>query len=223
MVAAGWWSRNVLEMVAKALSGDAQSLEGAAALVSIVAIIPAALIFTINQLHQNGLLRDENHKYVTERWHVFLDKCITLPELRLEYGDPVPAEELGPDKVYQRDVLFDLLTSIFERAYVTYAKQWSSHRRRQWRGWDKYVDLYISRSDYQEWWLRVPFRDDRGFLRLSDDELSTLNASQYDLHFERYMFSKLREKDWSQFPDTHAPRARPARTLPRRGQPARRR
>ena len=53
----------MLETVAKALSGDVQALQGAAALVSMVAIIPAALIFFINQLHENGLLRDESHLF----------------------------------------------------------------------------------------------------------------------------------------------------------------
>lgn len=176
--------------------GDAEALAGVAALVSIFAILPAALLFIINQLYQNSQLREEKHRHVIERYQAFLEMCLAHPELRLEYGDSVPNNKLSEKQLYQRDVLFDLLTSIFERAYLTYARRISSNRRAQWGGWDDYIEIYLDRPDYREWWLRVMFEGDPAFLEQDEESALAINTSQYDVRFERYMFGKLRAYDW---------------------------
>jgi hypothetical protein len=137
---------------------------------------------------------------VTEQYHSFLEKCLTFPQLRLGPYPPVPDEHLSQDERYQRDTLFDLLTSIFESAYLAYANRISSHRRRQWGAWDDYMDIFVGRADYRDWWWRIVFGGDPDFLKQSDRRLSELNTSQLDLRFERYMIAKLRQFAWTPQP-----------------------
>lgn len=185
------------ELLISALGGDVESLQGLAALVSIIAILPAAFLFIINQWRQNSLLRNERHRYVTDQYHAFLDRCVALPQLRLGPYESVADTRLTEAERYQRDTLFDLLTSIFESAYLAYANRTSSHRRRQWGGWDRYIDMYVHRSDYRDWWWRVIFSGDREYLNQDDAEIAELNPSQLDLQFELYMVYKLRPFDWA--------------------------
>lgn len=186
------------ELFAHALGGDATAISGVAALLSIVAIIPAAILFIINQIYQNAQLREEKHRYVTEQYQMFLTLCLEYPEFRLEYGASVPASELSDDQRYRRDALFDLLTSVFERAYLTYSRRISSHHRTQWDGWDDYVDLYVEREDYRDWWLRINFGGDPTFPGQSGRSLKGRTMSQYDVRFERYILKKLRRYQWSE-------------------------
>ena len=183
-----------MTLIARALQGDVDALQGVAAFVAILAIIPSAILFVINQLHQNGKLRSERHRYATDQYHMFLDRCLQHPQLRLGPYDPVPVNELTADQLYQRDTLFDLLSSIFEGAYLAYANRLRSYRKRQWGGWEAYIEMYVARADYREWWQRVVFDGDRKYL--FDPAESDANVSQYDRRFERYILGRLREFPW---------------------------
>ena len=187
---------SVLDLFGAALRGDAASIEGVAALVTILAIVPSAILFIVNQLHENNLLRDSRHRYITDKYHYFLEKVIDYPKFRLGSDEPPPPHRLTGDELYQRDILFDLMTSIFEGAFLAYANRIRSYRQRQWKGWDAYLDEFVSRADYREWWLRVIFHGDASFLSQRDDVLNDLNISQYDRRFEAYMLRKLRGYDW---------------------------
>jgi len=171
-------------ILTQAWGGHSDAIQSLASLISVLAIIPSAIIFIINQIYQNALLRENKHKYVTERYEEFLNLCLLYPELRLGYGMPVAVGRLTKARLYQRDILFELLTSIFESAYLTYSNRINSSRSQQWGGWEDYIAHFTMRSDYQEWWIRV--------VQDGDFELTKEGTSQYDLRFERYMFSKFR-------------------------------
>lgn len=208
----------MMDLFAHALRGDAEALQGVASIVAILAIIPSAILFVINQLHQNSQLRAERHRYATDQYHMFLDHCLRHPGLRLGPYDPVPTSELTTEELYQRDTLFDLLSSIFERAYLAYANRLRSYRKRQWGGWEAYIEMYLGRADYREWWQRIALNNERKYL--FDPAERDANVSQYDLRFERYMFARLRKYDWQE-PSSERPKSSRRTTKPRRAsQPA---
>lgn len=181
------------QLFVHAASGDADALGGVAALVSTIAIIPAALLFIINQWHQIALLRDEKLKLMTDQYQMFLDKCLAFPRLRLEecLDGPALAETLSSDEKYQRDVLFELLVSIFEQAFLIYADRISTDRSRQWNGWERYIRSYARRSDFRDWWVRSRFEGDPEAVPTHASALRHLEAGQYDERFEEYMFVEL--------------------------------
>ena len=160
-----------------------EALQGLAALTSVILLVPSAVLFIINQEAQRHLAREDNHKYLIEQYRNFLQLCLSYAKLALEGG--TPRADVSEEERLQRDILIDILTSIFERAFLTYSDLWRSHRKRQWKGWDGYIGLYAARPDYLEWWRRSIFKDNpaRTFVP---------GASQYDERFERYMFEKIR-------------------------------
>jgi hypothetical protein len=190
----------MINLLTSALGGDGESLQSSAALVSIFAIIPSAILFIINQWHQNGQLRSEKHRYITERYHMFLDRCLENSDLRLQDAQPIPKHELNKEQIYRRDILFDLLTSIFELAYLTYAHRISSHRSRQWGGWEAYIIFYMELPDYREFWIRVLLDDDRSGIDGRASLKTRASVTQYDLKFEKYMFGRLRLAEKAEVP-----------------------
>ncbi len=160
-----------------------EALQALAAVTSIIVLIPSAIIFILNQQAQRALAREENHKYIIEQYRNFLQLCLPFSNLSLESG--TPRSDLSRDEHLQRDILFDILTSIFERAFITYSDSRRSDRKLQWQGWDNYIGQYANRPDYLEWWRRHMFHDrPAGFFQPG--------MSQYDQRFESYMFEKLR-------------------------------
>lgn len=173
-----------VDLLSNALSGDSNALQGLAALVSIVAIVPTAIVFIIGQLFRISLMRQENHKYLHSLYNEFLMLELQHPELGIAYSDTAPKRRLSVNQRAQRDTAFDFLTALFEVAFLTYRARFRTHRRSQWRGWEQYIAHYVSRDDYLEWWTQVVLEGDPD---LSADEAQARNLSQYDARFEAYM------------------------------------
>lgn len=149
--------------------------EGLSYVVSVTFIVPSAVIFILNQEAERRSRKETSHKYVIERHHQFLMLCLSHPEFGLETGRP----QLMTDEklLVQRDIIFDVLTSLFETAYITYSDSRYSFRKEQWAGWSAYIDRYACRPDYQEYWHRVMFCG----------ELEGDHSTEYDARFDGYI------------------------------------
>jgi hypothetical protein len=109
------------------VDSNANALQGLAALVSIILLVPSAIVFILNQEAQRRALKEERHRYILDRYRSFLELCAMYPKLSLE-GAP-PKRSLSEEDHLQRDVLFDILTSIMEQAFITYSDPQRSQER----------------------------------------------------------------------------------------------
>ncbi|BCX46233.1 conserved hypothetical protein [Haloferula helveola] len=172
------------------ISEFSELMQGLAALASIVAIIPSVIIFLRrqkeqleNQREQLQLARITNHRYVIERYREFLRICLQYPEISLETGEPKAC--LDSQARMRRDIAFDILTSIFESAFLTYVIDNSRSDAGQWEGWDRYIEDYCRRPDYVEWVRRYLFQDRR-------ENFFAPGGTQYDPRFEERLYERLR-------------------------------
>lgn len=168
------------------LKANAESIQAVAALFSAFALIPAAIIFLINQGDERTQRKDRRYKELDELYKEFLKLGMAYPRLRVtQYTPPASIASLSADELLQRDTLFEMLTSMLERAFLSYEFRKESYRREQWSGWAAYAADYCSREDYLEWWLRVVGQNDW-------DRAFSPGASQYDRRFERFVTELLR-------------------------------
>lgn len=173
-----------MNLFSNAVSGDPNALQGLAALISILAIIPSALVFIVSQILRISLMKQENHKYLHGLYNEFLMLELQYPELGIGYRDTPLKGRLSASQRAQRDTAFDFLTALFETAFLTYRARLRTSRTSQWRGWEQYIAHYAAREDYLEWWVRVIFGGDAS---LPMDQAVAANLSQYDARFEAYM------------------------------------
>jgi hypothetical protein len=173
-------------LFSNALSGDIDALQGVAALVSIAAIIPSAVVFVISQLLGISLMRQENHKYLHGLYNEFLLLVLEHPELGIGWNERAK-KRLSAAQRAQRDTAFDYLTALFETAFLTYRARLRSARASQWRGWEEYIAHYAARDDYLEWWDRVILGSDPGLRALRPRDAHRPIVTQYDARFEAYM------------------------------------
>ena len=77
----------------------------------------------------------------------FLEVVLKNPDLRLRSNAPTP--NLTAEQEERMLVIFDMLVSLFERAYlVAYKDDMSDTERRRWNSWDDYMREWCRREDF---------------------------------------------------------------------------
>jgi hypothetical protein len=103
----------------------------------------------------------------TEVDHAYIDyikTCLTLPRLdcyTIARSDTV-TPPLTEDEKVQQKILFDMLTDVFESAFVHYVKYRDQNNEQvrklfegEWKTWEDYIVRFLERPAYLSVWLDV--------------------------------------------------------------------
>lgn len=104
-----------------------------------------------------------------EKYIEFQKLCLQYPYLNVfDIPDALPAE-LNAEQKKEELILFTMLFSIFERAFLLYTdpQQTSAIKEKQWVGWDSYISSYCNRENFLSAW--------------------EISGSTFDTEFEKYM------------------------------------
>jgi len=180
----------VRELFTAAATGDADALSGVASLFSIIAILPAAAIFIVNQALQNVQLREDKYRYLNDKYNDYLVRALEHPLFNLEHGSGLDLKTLEDNERCQLFILYELYTSMIEAAFRAYKHAWTSSRRTQWQGWIDYLDRYMTRPDYRRFLSLVLFRADLDDALSRDQERQVVGLSEYDTEFEIFLLER---------------------------------
>lgn len=109
-----------------------------------------------------------------EKYLEFQKLCLEFPRLDIfDIQDYGPSRELSVEEKKQELILFTILFSIFERAFLLYYDQNSEIKKRQWSGWNNYINCYCNRENFRSAW--------------------ELSGSTFDTKFEKYMIKNLKK------------------------------
>jgi hypothetical protein len=124
---------------------------------------------------------DEKKKERTEReygtYDALDDKYIYFLQLCLENSDldlmwDIPMKEkinLTPERKRRQDILFSLLISILERAFLMYRDQSTQIKRKQWSGWSEYMRQYLLKANFRQTWIDIKDQWDEDFVSYMDN------------------------------------------------------
>lgn len=148
----------------------------------------SVIIFLRNQNAATKEARLSRYDSVSRSYIEFQTLCLNHPTLGTSwYGLTAPQQDpLSPEDQIRRDILFDILTSTLERAFITYRNAPASIKASQWPGWLAFARGYAERDDYRNWWRRNVFD--------FENEKWTEGVTQYDIEFERFIFGLLSNK-----------------------------
>lgn len=111
------------------------------------------------------------------------DKYIQFLELCIEHADldvfDVPLEDRNkssPKQRRQEQILFTILISILERAFLMYKDQSSEIKKRQWTGWVDYMRDYCSRENFRREWKKLGEQFDTEFVGLMNRLIAEAKA-----------------------------------------------
>lgn len=128
-------------------------LEWLEALSYVVTIIglPFAIVVFIKEQHKERQNDDEElYLQLSDEYTKFLRLVLENADLHLMTRSQ-PDAPFSSEQIERRNILFEVLISIFERAYIlVYEEQMSGHVSRLWQTWADYMRDWCRRPDFRE-------------------------------------------------------------------------
>ncbi|MBI5277605.1 MAG: hypothetical protein HY854_14215 [Burkholderiales bacterium] len=110
--------------------------------------LPVAILFFMWEQRKERDNEDEaQYQLLADAYNDFLQTVLAHPDLHLRTNEPLtnPTTEQAERML----VIFDMLMSLFERAYlVAYKPRMGETERRRWNSWDDYMREWCRREDF---------------------------------------------------------------------------
>ena len=107
----------------------------------------AILFFAWEQRKERDNEEEAQYQLLSDAYNDFLKVVLANPDLQLRTNEPL--HDPTPEQRERMLVIFDMLMSLFERAYlVAYKPRMSETERRRWNSWDDYMREWCRREDF---------------------------------------------------------------------------
>lgn len=126
--------------------------ELASYVVTVIGLPAAIAIFFYEQRRERRNEEDEVYQLLSNAYNDFLRVVIENPDLRLRSQSATP--DLNAEQQERMLVVFDMLISLLERAYLTaWSPRMTAAQTRRWNSWEDFMREWIRRDDF---YLRLP-------------------------------------------------------------------
>jgi hypothetical protein len=121
--------------------------ELASYVVTALGLPVAILFFAWEQRKERDNEEEQQYQLLSDAYNDFLKVVLEHPDLQLRSNDPLP--DPTRDQRERMLVIFDMLISLFERAYlVAYKPEMDGAEARRWNSWDDYMREWCRREDF---------------------------------------------------------------------------
>ncbi len=110
--------------------------------------LPLAIYtFVLEQRKERDNEDEEIYQLLSDAYIDFLKLVLQHPDLKLRTQHATP--NLTDEQLERMHVLFEILISLFERAYLTaYSDSMTPQQRRRWHSWDDFMREWCRRFDF---------------------------------------------------------------------------
>lgn len=121
--------------------------ELASYVVTVLGLPIAIGIFLWQEVKERANEEEEGYQLLSNAYNDFLKIVLAHPDLQLRSNEPLPNPSAEQNE--RMLVIFDMLISLFERAYlVAYSEKMTVQQKRQWNSWDDYMREWCQRDDF---------------------------------------------------------------------------
>src|SRR5262245_1443491 len=115
--------------------------------VTVIGLPMAILVFIYEQRKERENEEEEVYQLLSDNYQDFLKVALEHTDLRLFSAE---ATELSDEQRERMIIIFTMLISLFERAYLLmYGVRMSPTQVRRWRSWDDYMHEWCRRADFR--------------------------------------------------------------------------
>lgn len=141
--------------------------------VTVIGLPLAIGIFLYEQRKERENEEEASWQQLSDAYIDFLEVVLANPDLKLRSHALTP--DLSEEQVERMLVIFDMLISLFERAYLLlYEEGMGEKQRRRWHSWDDYMREWCGRADFRTRLPQLLRGEDPDFsayiLRLAEEE-----------------------------------------------------
>jgi hypothetical protein len=105
---------------------------------------------------------EETYELLSVAYADFLKLVMANPDLQLRSRRAAP--DLTAEQQERRQVIFEILVSLFERAYLlAFDEDMTEKQRRRWLSWDDYMREWCRRPDFRAMLPQLLEGEDRDF------------------------------------------------------------
>jgi hypothetical protein len=149
--------------------------EIASYVVTVIGLPLAIFIFFFEQRKERDNEEEQAYQTMSDAYKDFLRVVLENADLRLRTEQSTP--DLTPEQHERMMLIFDMLVSLFERAYlVLYEPEMNERQRRRWASWEDYMHEWCRREDFRSALPQLLRGEDPAFVahikRIAQEELS---------------------------------------------------
>lgn len=127
--------------------GWKDAFEFASYVVTVVGLPFAVAVFLFEQRKERENEEEEAYQHLSDAYNDFLKIVLGHADLQLRTNAALPNPSAEQNE--RMLVIFDMLISLFERAYlVAYKDEMTPTERRRWNSWDDYMREWCRRDDF---------------------------------------------------------------------------
>lgn len=144
--------------------------------VTVIGLPMAISIFIYEQRKERDNEDEEVYQLLADAYNDFLKLVLDNPDLKLRSQAATP--NLTEEQQERMQVIFEMLISLFERAYLTaFDDHMTAKQQRRWHSWDDFMREWVRRDDFRVLLPRLLQGEDPDFAnyirRLADEEGQT--------------------------------------------------
>ncbi len=122
-------------------------LELASFVVTVFGLPFAIGAFLLEQRRERENEEEDGYQLLSDAYNDFLKIVLANADLQLRSTSALP--DPTPEQNERRLLIFDILISLFERAYlVAYTDSMTPTQQRRWNSWDDYMREWCRRDDF---------------------------------------------------------------------------
>jgi len=127
--------------------GTREGWELASFVVTTLGLPIAILFFAWEQHKERDNEEEEAYQLLSDAYNDFLKIVLANPDLQLRTNEPLA--DPNPEQRERMLVIFDMLISLFERAYlVAFKPKMTETEKRRWNSWDDFMHEWCRREDF---------------------------------------------------------------------------
>lgn len=127
---------------------DKDFWELASYVVTVIGLPLAIFVFIFEQRKERDNEEENVYQLLSDNYQDFLKIALDNSDLHLFSAEQTP--QLSPEQQERMLIIFSMLISLFERAYLLlYEDDMSDKQKRRWSSWEDYMVEWLDRSDFR--------------------------------------------------------------------------
>jgi hypothetical protein len=124
--------------------------ELASYVVTVVGLPFGIFVYLFDQRRERQNEEEEIYQRLSDEYAEFSKLLLENSDLRLMSAEMIN-ETFTPEQQERKKIIFDILISLFERAYIlVYEEDMSKQTQRLWASWEDYIHFWCNRHDFRD-------------------------------------------------------------------------
>lgn len=128
--------------------------------------IPAAIYVYLQEKKKARKEREYGtYNALDDKYIEFLNLCLDNTDLDIYHIEREELDNYSTEQVSREIIIFEILISILERAFLMYRDQSSKIKKEQWEGWNAYMEDWLQRENFQRAWKKLGYQWEDNFVK----------------------------------------------------------